>query len=177
MNDDIRLARRAGAGDRDAFELLVRRHTDGVWRYARSMLDDDFAAEEAVQDTFLRAARALADFRGEAALRTWLIAICRRACLDRLRRRYADVVPLDSVRERHTRPEPVELRVALQQALAGLPAEEREAFMAVHVLGYSREEAAQIAGVPASTLRSRVSRARSRLAAALTDPAAGTEWS
>lgn len=175
--EDTALVRRAAEGDEPAFELIVRRHTDSVWRYARTVLHDDGSAEEAVQDTFLKAHRALATFRGEAALRTWLISICHRACLDRLRRKRLDVVPLEQVREQRGREEQHDLRLWLEQAVAELPDDERQAFTLVHVLGYSREDAAQIVEVPPSTMRSRVSRARERLADAMAGTATGTEGS
>lgn len=167
--DDTGLLKRAAQGDDLAFELLVRRHTEPAWRLARALLGDDFAAEEAVQDTFLKAHRALDSFRGDAAVRTWLLAICRRACIDQLRLRRAEIVSLDEVRHLRASEEHVDLRIALETALAELPGIEREAFTLADVLGYSREEAAGIIGVPASTMRSRVARARSKLADALSD--------
>jgi RNA polymerase sigma-70 factor, ECF subfamily len=166
--DDAELLQRAADGDAVAFELLVRRHADGLWRLARSVLRDDHLAEEAVQDTFVKAHDVLGSFRGEAAVRTWLSTICYRACVDRLRRRQHNVVPLDAARHR-ARAEDHDLRLVLQEALAALPDAEQEAFALVHVLGYRREEAAAIVGVPASTLRSRVARAQLRLAATLAD--------
>jgi RNA polymerase sigma-70 factor (ECF subfamily) len=175
--DDSALAGRAAEGDDAAFELIVRRHTDAVWRFARSTLRDDGSAEEAVQDTFLKAHRALGSFRGDAALRTWLISICHRTCIDRLRRKRFDVVPLEEVREQRARDDQHELRLWLEQALAELPEDERQAFTLVHVLGYSREEAAEIVEVPPSTMRSRVGRARERLAAAMESTATGTDGS
>ncbi|HVF06482.1 MAG TPA: sigma-70 family RNA polymerase sigma factor [Frankiaceae bacterium] len=164
--DDAALVRRAAGGDVLAFETLVRRHTDAVWRVARSMLRDDFAAEEAVQDTFLRAYRALGTFRGDAAVRTWLVSICTRVCVDRLRLRRPEVVPLEEAAARRTAPDPDD-RVQLDAAVRGLAPDERAAFLLVDVLGYTSGEAAAVAGAPASTLRSRLGRAREQLAAAL----------
>ena len=165
--DDADLLSGAARGDETAFELLVRRHTEAVWRLARSLLPDDFTAEEAVQDTFLRAYRALGSFRGESAVRTWLLSICHRTCLDRLRLKRAKVVPIEHLRRERAREDPTDLRISLEQALQRLPEEERRAFVLVHVLSYSREEAAEICGVPSSTMRSRVARATERLAESL----------
>ena len=165
-DDDASLARRAASGDVAAFEALVRRHTASVWRVARSMLRDDFAAEEAVQDTFLRAHAALGTFRGEAAVRTWLVSICHRVCIDRLRLKRAETVPLDEVAARRVTPEPDE-RLHLDAAVRRLAVDERAAFLLVDVLGYTGAEAAEIVGTPASTMRSRVARAREQLAADL----------
>jgi len=169
LMDDPVLVEKAAAGDQAAFEVLVRRHTDMVWRMARSLMRDDFAAEEAVQDTFLKAYRNLHTFRGESKFTTWLLTICHRNCIDRLRLKRAQVVSLDEMRREHGREERPDLKVAIDAALAQLPDDEREAFVLVEVVGHTREEAADIVGVPASTMRSRVSRARERLAEALSD--------
>jgi RNA polymerase sigma-70 factor (ECF subfamily) len=173
--DDLALLDRAATGDEPAFELLVRRHTGAVWRYARSFLPDDFAAEEAVQDTFVKAYRGMAAFRGASSVRTWLLSICHRTCIDATRRRRATVVSLDEARRARARDEHHELRLALAHGVGTLPGPERQAFQLVDILGYSREEAAEIVGVPASTMRSRVSRARKRMLAALDEAAAEGE--
>ena len=162
--NDVSLVARAAGGDERAFEVLVRRHADGMWRLARSLLSDDFEAEEAVQDSFVKAHRSLDSFRGEAALRTWLLSICYRTCIDRLRARRAPLVPLEAIPDVGTADETLDLRLSLQRTIAALPEDERQAFILVHVLGYSREEAAHLCGVPPSTLRDRVVRARERLA-------------
>ena len=167
--DDTTLAGRAASGDEAAFELIVRRHADRVWRLARSVLSDDFAAEDAVQETFLKAHRSLGAFRGDAALSTWLLSICHRTCLDRVRRREAEVVPIERLRDRRSTDTQPDLSVAIEQALPTLSNEERRAFQLVDVLGFSRAEAADIEQVPASTLRSRLARARERLVNALQD--------
>jgi RNA polymerase sigma-70 factor (ECF subfamily) len=173
--DDSTLVARTVSGDEAAFELLVRRHTDAVWRMAITLLADNQAAEEAVQDTFVKAYRGLAGFRGEAAVRTWLLAICHRCCIDHLRLRRARVVSLEQAREVRAREDDADLRMMLQRAVETLPADEREAFRLVHVLGLSREDAASVAGVPSSTMRSRVARARKRLAFAFRDSSTGTD--
>ena len=162
--DDASLVRRAAVGDEGAFEILVRRHAEAMWRLARSLLDDDFEAEEAVQDSFVKAYRSLGSFRAEAAVRTWLLSICYRTCIDRLRVRRLRSVPLEALPDIGTADETVDLRLALQQTIRALREEERQAFILVHVLGYSRDEAARICGVPPSTMRDRVVRARGRLA-------------
>lgn len=167
--DDEALLTHAAEGDQAAFELLVRRHADGLWRLAQSVVRDAQVAEEAVQDTFLKAHRGIGTYRREASVKTWLSSICYRTAIDRVRIKRLQLVPIDAAERQH-RDEDLELRMALRQALDDLPPDEREAFELVHVLGYRREEAAQIVGVPASTLRSRVARARQRLAAVLSSP-------
>ena len=150
-----------------AFETVVRRHTDAVWRFARSMVRDDATAEDIVQETFLKAHRGLSSYRGESAVTTWLYAICRRIVIDHGRRSAHVLVPLDGASVIAGSADRPEDRLDLEAAMAALPAEEREAFVLAVVLGYSQEEAAGVVGIPASTMRSRVSRARMRLVEAL----------
>lgn len=173
--DDGALIASGAAGDELAFELLVRRHTDAVWRLARALLHDNAAAEEAVQDTFLKAHRALGRFQPGAAVRTWLLVICRRTCIDQLRTRRARIVSLDELGQARSPQSSPEFRMAFGTAMASLPEQQRQAFALVCVLGYSREEAAEIACVPASTMRSRVQRARALLAEALSETPAEEE--
>ena len=173
--EDEELVRLAAGGDQLAFEVLVRRHAPAAWRLARTLLSDDFAADEAVQDTFMKASRALTSFRGESSFETWLLSICRRTFIDRLRLKRPEIVSLDEARQLRAYESQAWLRVALSRALAGLEGVEREAFTLVDVLGHTREEAAQIAGVPSSTMRSRVARARTQLADALRDEGESAE--
>lgn len=165
--DDQLLAKRARGGEDVAFETLVRRYTGTVWRFARTMAPDDHTAEEIVQDTFMKAYRGLGSYRGDSDVTTWLYTICRRTALDRGRRRSAVVVPLDAARATPARDAAADDRLVLDAAIAGLPDDEREAFVLSAVLGYSQEEAAALVGIPASTMRSRMSRARTRLVAVL----------
>lgn len=167
--EDVELVDLAVGGDAAAFELLVRRHTDAVWRVARSMVGDHHGAEDVVQETFVKAYRGLGQFRRESSVRTWLLTICHRSCIEVHRRRRAHVVALDEVRHRAAREETVELRLLIAQAVEGLSSDERVAFTLVDVLGHSREEAAAVVGVPASTMRSRVARARTQVLAAVSD--------
>jgi RNA polymerase sigma-70 factor, ECF subfamily len=167
---DAALVARAVGGDTEAFEVLVRRHYPSVWVVAFLFVQEEMAAEELTQDTFLRAYRALAGWRGEASLRTWLAAICRRLCIDRARLKQLETVTppdLEAVAGSTAEADALADRFDLQAALDRLPADDREAFLLVHHYGYSSSETATLLGVPASTVRSRVARARQRLAAAL----------
>lgn len=169
--EDASLVARTVEGDEVAFELLMRRHAQTAWHFARSMLSDDSEAEEAVQDAFVKVYQSVGRFRGESAFRTWLLSICYRLCLDRLRSRRVAPVPLDHVRDRGSAGESVELRLTVESVLKLAPTDERRAFFLVHGLGFTREEAAQICGVPSSTMRDRVVRVRRRLAIALSEEA------
>jgi RNA polymerase sigma-70 factor, ECF subfamily len=179
---DAALAASAVGGDTGAFEELVRRHYAAVWRVAFLSVREEMAAEELTQDTFLRAYGGLAGWRGDASLRTWLATICRRLCIDRARLKQLDTVnapDLEAVAGSTSETETLADRFDLQAALDRLPADDREAFLLVHHYGYSSFEAATLLGVPASTVRSRVARARLRLADALSGqpvPAQDTGW-
>ncbi|TMH90781.1 MAG: sigma-70 family RNA polymerase sigma factor, partial [Betaproteobacteria bacterium] len=93
---DGELAQRVAGGDMRAFEALMRRHNRTLFRTSRAILRDDADAEEALQDGYLRAFRAIGTFRGESRLSTWLVRIVTNEALIRLRkrRRGAEVVPL-----------------------------------------------------------------------------------
>jgi RNA polymerase sigma-70 factor, ECF subfamily len=167
---DAALAASAVSGDTGAFEMLMRRHYSAVWRIAFLSVRDEAAAEELTQDTFMRAYTALAGWRGDASMRTWLATICRRLCIDRARLKQLETVTapdLESVAGATSETEALADRFDLRAALDGLPEEDREAFLLVHHYGYSSFETATLLGVPASTVRSRVGRARQRLATAL----------
>jgi RNA polymerase sigma-70 factor (ECF subfamily) len=159
----------AARGTDSSFELLVRTHTPAVWKLARSLLRDDHEAEDAVQDTFVKAYRGLRGYRAEASPLTWLLSICYRTCMDRLRKKRAEIVSLEEARLARSAERDRETKLALEAAVETLAEEERRAFLLVDVLGYSREEAASVIGVPASTMRSRLARARARLAEEMTD--------
>src|SRR5688572_11078026 len=72
---DAEIARRIAGGNEDAFRLLMRRHNQTLYRTARSILKDDAEAEDAVQEAYLLAYRAMGAFRGDAKLSTWLVRI------------------------------------------------------------------------------------------------------
>ncbi|HRO59652.1 MAG TPA: sigma-70 family RNA polymerase sigma factor, partial [Burkholderiaceae bacterium] len=84
---DKELAQRIAAGDRSALAALMRRYNRKLYRTARSILGDDAEAEDACQEAWLHAWRAIGDFRADAALSTWLVRIAANEALGRLRKR------------------------------------------------------------------------------------------
>ena len=82
-----------------AFERIMRRNNRLLFRTARSILKSDAEAEDALQEAYLRAWRALSTFRADSKLSTWLVRIVINEALGRLRRRSAQVIPLESVME------------------------------------------------------------------------------
>jgi RNA polymerase sigma-70 factor (ECF subfamily) len=158
-----------GAGDRDAFGEVVRRHRDRLWAVALRTLGDREEAADALQDALVSAFRASAagSFRGDSAVTTWLHRIVVNACLDRVRRRAvrpADPLPEHDLADR--RPDPVAARetaLDVEAALAHLPAEQRAALVLVDMYGWPVEEAAQVLDCPTGTVKSRCARGRARL--------------
>jgi RNA polymerase sigma factor (sigma-70 family) len=176
--DDAELARRIAAGDRAAFELLMRRHNRRLYRLARATLRDEAEAEDALQEAYLSAYRSIGRWRGEAALSTWLSRLVVNECLDRLRRqgRRHNIVPIVSASDAepdlmsattHDVPERAlvraEMRALLERKLDELPEVFRTVFVLRCVEELSVEETAQSLGIPEATVRTRQFRARSLL--------------
>ena len=84
---DPELAQCIASGDKNAFELLMRRHNQMLYRTARSILRDDAEAEDAVQEAYLLAYRGMRGFRGDAKLSTWLVRIVVNEAIARRRKR------------------------------------------------------------------------------------------
>lgn len=97
--DDNSLVARTLAGDNEAFASLVQTHQNRVFGLAYRMLGRREDAEDAAQETFLRAYRQLTTFRTERSFSTWLLSICAHHCVDLLRRRKIDWLPLEEAPE------------------------------------------------------------------------------
>lgn len=172
---DADLVRSALDGNAQAFTELAHRHMSVCLRFATRMLGSREDAEEATQDTLIRAYRSLSAFDGRTAFRTWMFAIlvnrCRTALLSRTRRaRWVQTDP--DVVDRTAVPShgpDTELRVELSRALETLPGEQREAFLLKHVEQLEYVEMARITGVGISALKMRVQRACTRLQQQLED--------
>jgi RNA polymerase sigma-70 factor, ECF subfamily len=180
---DAELARRVAAGERDAFTVLMRRYNRSLYRAARSILRDDAEAEDALQDAYLLAFRAIGQYRADAKLGTWLTRIVVNEALARARRgrRRAEVIQLDGAAEpgeeqnmtsgAHESPEDAamraQMRQLLEQSIDQLPDAFRTVFMLRAVEEMSGEEVAACLDIPEATVRSRFFRARSLLRTAL----------
>jgi len=174
--DEPAFLARLKAGDAKAFEELVVIYQHRVFGVALRMLGSRAEAEDVAQDTFLRAHRAIGDFRGEARLGTWLYGIAARLCLNRIasaprRLERADDAALlrlpapaaDAV----SALERSELEAALQQAIAELPEERRIVVVLRDLEGLSYDDIAAALGLELGTVRSRLHRARNDLKAKL----------
>jgi RNA polymerase sigma-70 factor, ECF subfamily len=171
---DAELLRQHVAGDPDAFGELFRRHRDRLWAVALRTMGDQDEAADALQDAMLSAFRRAADFRGEAAVTTWLHRIVVNACLDRMRRRSSrpvaltgDSEALDALATVAVAAVAVDgaaaVRLDVSAALQVLPPPQRAALILVDMLGYSVEDAAEILAISPGTVKSRCARSRARL--------------
>ena len=172
VDDRSLLRRHAAGGDRDAFGELFRRHRDRLWAVALRTLADPEEAADALQDAMVKAYRAAAKFRGDSAVTTWLHRIVVNACLDRVRRRAArPAVPLTDQIPEPAMPgaDPAQRTsvLAVRDALAKLPFDQRAVVVYIDMLGYPVADVAQILEIPKGTVKSRASRARSQLATLL----------
>jgi RNA polymerase sigma-70 factor (ECF subfamily) len=179
---DHELAARAAAGDGPAFAMIMRRHNRLLFRAARSILKSDVEAEDALQEAYLRAWRAMDGFRSEAKLSTWLARIVINESLGRLRRgRGAKVIPLDGTAPEQDhdtmedrmeddpdmQPDRVamrgELRRLMEACIDRLPDAFRSVFMLRAVEEMSVEDVAIALDLPEATVRTRLFRARGLL--------------
>jgi RNA polymerase sigma-70 factor (ECF subfamily) len=159
------------AGDPEAFGTLAARHSRALWGIAVHVLGNPDDAADAVQEALVAAYRRAATFRGDASVQTWLRRIVVNACIDRIRHeRVRPTVPWPERDVPARRSDPgVELvtRLAVDEALALLPVEQRIAVVLVDVQGYPVAEVAAILAVPVGTVKSRCARGRARLAVLL----------
>jgi len=168
----IARARRGSAG---AYEDLVRRYTDMAFRIACVVTGSAPDAEEAVQDAFVKAHRALSGFRPGAPFRPWLLRIVGNEARNRRRSagrraamelRAADTAPGDaSLPSPEAVLEAAEQRRALLRALHTLPDDQREVVTCRYLLQLSVDETAAALGIPDGTVKSRLARGLTRLRA------------
>lgn len=173
--DEVTL-RRAQRGDGAAFRALVQCYQDRVFALLSRMLGADrrAAVEDLAQDTFLDVFRALGRFSslGPARLSTWILTIASRRAIDELRRRPPAIEPLEDHpvaagaddRARRRR-----LAAAIQQAIAELSPEYRAAFLLREYHGLEYADIARALDIDPGTVKSRLSRARAALRAALAE--------
>lgn len=172
--DERDLIGRVLAGDPTAERALYDAHVDRVFRLVYRMAGDLDRAQDYTQETFIRAFSRLRDFRGEAALSTWLGSIAISVTLNGLRKvrrlnqrevALDDVVPLG----RAPRQAEPDLKARLAQAIDDLPEGYRAVFVMHDVEGYTHEEIASSLGVHPGTSKAQLFRARVRLREALAD--------
>ena len=179
-------------GDRTAFAALVRRHQKPLYNFAFRQLGAQSAAEDVVQDAFVRVVQSAADFKHEARFTTLVYTITRNLCIDQMRkralRRHAS---LDDARpgrggeegEGPTLGEQTadtrasvereatgtELKERIAKAVDALPEDQREVFLLRELSNLPFKEIAEITGVPENTVKSRMRYALERLQQALSE--------
>jgi RNA polymerase sigma-70 factor, ECF subfamily len=175
-DSDQQLVQRVQAGEKAAFDLLVRKYQHRVLKLVSRFVSDAAEAEDVAQEAFLKAYRALASFRGDSAFYTWLYRIAINTAKNALvsnRRRPVDF-DLDlqdpEQYDRHARlkegdtPEGVllteEIRSVVERAMEQLPEDLRTAIVLRELEGLSYEEIAEAMDCPVGTVRSRIFRAR-----------------
>jgi RNA polymerase sigma-70 factor (ECF subfamily) len=180
--DERALIERCRAGDVAAFEPLVEKYRQRVWRLAYQVLRDREEAWDCAQDAFVRAFQSLGSFRGQSAFYTWLFRIAMNVATDRLRSRGAQArafgsQPVPAEEWERTAPDPeaqpdlaalgAERRERISQALGSLPPNARAIIMLSDVEGLSYREIATVLNCPIGTVMSRLHNARKRLRVAL----------
>lgn len=169
---DEAIVARVVAGDVAAFEVIVRRHNQRVFRTVRAILKSDDQAEDAMQDAYVAAFAHLASFDGRARFSTWLVRIAVHEALGRLRRgkrqaslddESSDEDVMATTRTPEQAASDVELRSLLEAAVDTLPLGFRAVFMLRAVEELSVEETAEALGIPEETVRTRHHRARGLL--------------
>jgi len=180
--DDQTLVTRCRSGDIAAFEPLVEKYRQRVWRLAYHVLRDREEASDVAQEAFIRAWQALPNFRGQSAFYTWLFRIVMNVAADRARQRAArgrafgtERVPEEEwervIADEGVAPDEtavqVEQRERITRALATLSADHRAIIMLSDLEGLSYREIAGVLGIPMGTVMSRLHNARKRLRDAL----------
>jgi RNA polymerase sigma-70 factor, ECF subfamily len=183
--DDGTLVAAAQSGDRAALDVLLRRHYDRVHSVCRRIVGSSRDADDAAQEAMIAIVRGLPRFDGRAAFSTWTYRIATNAALDELRRRNRrptphvgdddgegpDVVDPDS----HRYIDGIADRLTVDRALDELPDDFRVAVILRDLCDLDYAEIATTVGVPVGTVKSRIARGRSLLAARLGNSAGSTE--
>jgi RNA polymerase sigma-70 factor (ECF subfamily) len=167
--DELVVAR-ARRGDHDVFAGVVDHYNHRLRALAFRLLGDRDRMDDVLQEVYVKAFRSLPRFKGDAALGTWLYRITYNACMDDLRRGAGLGAGADDHTHPHPPSGPAEIAVRrhdLTAALDRLPPDQRTAVLLVDAYGLDYADAAEVLGVRAGTIGSRLSRARSVLRAAL----------
>lgn len=181
---DLILVERVRNGDKRAFELLVEKYRRKIGRLLSRMVRDPEEIEDIAQETFIKAYRALPQFRGDAAFYTWLYRIAVNTAKNYLAARNRNMLTVSDVagdeeeggEERYAAPDidtpdaqllSKQIAYAVNEAVEALPEELRTAITLREIEGMSYEDIANFMGCPIGTVRSRIFRAREAIAAKL----------
>ena len=170
---DELLAIRCQLGERPAFDALIARWHEPLWRHLRRLAGTDDVARDLAQDTWMRVLRGIASLREPAKLRPWLFGIARRVAMDRLRfeyvRRVADDVDFDELAAAEPDADHEIEFTALEAGLSRLAESEREALTLFYLRELTIDEIAALLEVPVGTVKSRLFRGRQSMRRELTN--------
>ena len=175
---DALLAVRCQLGERDAFDDLIRRWAQPLRRHVARVAGDAHAADELVQDIWLRVVQGIGRLQDPRKFRPWLFGIAHRRLMDELRERYAspamdDATALDALAADAPDADRALVVRELERGLARLPAGERDVLSLFYLEELSLADTAQALSVPVGTVKSRLFRARQLLRRQLTGESHG----
>ena len=168
LNSDKKLIKHYLGGDKDAFGEIVKRYKDYVYNLAYRLTNNPSDAEDLTQEIFIRLMDKIDSFKGNAKFSTWLYRLATNQCLDWLRKRKPETESMDrrepkSDEDVHTTIEAKEQIDDIKQALTLLPEDFRLAVVLRDVEGHPYDEIAEYLNISIGTVKSRISRGRSRL--------------
>lgn len=167
---EAELLARARRGDHRAFADLLRRHDPGLRALAFRIVRDASLMDDALQEAYVKAYRALPSFRGDAGFGTWIYRIVHNSSIDALRRTRDHASFDPEMAPAHPSVESgVVASLDVATALDGLSVEHRSVLVLVDALGFDYGDAAEVLDVPIGTVRSRLARARRAMRRRLED--------
>lgn len=171
---------RAAKGDANAFETLMSAYEKKIYALCLRMMGNPHDGEDAAQEAMLRIWRTIGQYRFESAFSTWVYRVTASCCMDAIRKRQrhehpsleemgeaSGFDPADGGETPQEQTERKETRSAIRQAIAAVPEGMREVFLLRDVHGLSVEETAQALQIAQGTVKSRLARAREKIAAEL----------
>ncbi|MDR2510768.1 MAG: sigma-70 family RNA polymerase sigma factor [Spirochaetaceae bacterium] len=180
--DDNSIVRQIIDGQADVFRLLIERHKKQVYALGMSFLRNSADSEDFTQEVFIKAYRALGQFKGNARFSTWLYRIAYNTALNKLGRRteYSSLVESDEAESPMLTPEEESIkeavRQAVRQAVLELPEKYRLCIDLFFFYGRSYDEIEAITGIPVNTIKSHVFRAKKILREKLKDLGGSNEY-
>ena len=176
MDPDTKLMLEFAEGDKSAFEKLVLKYRDRIYNLCRHMLNNAHDAEDAAQDTFIKAFQNLKRFKPESSLYTWMYRIAVNTCLDYKKKPFFESLFKSSndgeefvVEQSSDNPSPErryeskQIGYAIQKSLKRLSQKLRTVIILKEIEGLSYKEIAEILDISIGTVKSRISRAREEL--------------
>jgi RNA polymerase sigma-70 factor (ECF subfamily) len=165
MTDEALIISRAQEGDREAFSMLISSYKKMAYNLCLRMLGDRGEAEDAVQEAFIKIYRALKSFNGKSKFSTWALKITSNTCIDILRKRKVQTVPIEDYEiSDESSPEKQyiasESRRDVERAVKNLPEKYRTMIVYYHFMNLSYQEISDMLNEPMTIVKNRLYRAR-----------------